>query len=506
MKKLFFFTLIIFAGTVSGFATDYSGGLPGIFSINAHRDQVRFAQGNLQYLAATDTWRFAQNQYDCMGSKNANISADYTDWIDLFGWGTSGYDNTANDPCAMHFQPYSSSMEATDCEETNITGYGPSIDQAYRGLIRAFANYDWGVYNTISNSEEGTAWRTLSYGEWYYILFGRPNADNLRSQATIPNMHGYVLLPDNWEMPEGLTFIPQTNDWETNTYTVAQWRVMEEAGAVFLPAAGERRGTQLGYGNTHGFYWTSSANNVRQAQVVHFNDTTIFGNSRYARWYGNSVRLVRHINPHTDSIAKFEGFDARGSRLGDWIYNNGGFQNATNVTVEETDTINHKYSIHLTTGGQESSFTLGGVRFSFTHSSYNKVAFKTATGDIHPDGKDRKIIIPTYPGDEILISVADSADYLGMRAQGLANTYVDLKAGDNILKATGDSIVITTSNASGTEVKVKINAIMCIAHHPEHQDLSHPIMEQKAGKIMRNGQLFIRRGEKEYTLQGQEVK
>ena len=518
MKKLFFFTLAILAGTISGFATDYSGGLPGLFSINAHGDQVCFAQGNLQYLAASGetthpdgtssagTWRFALNQYDCAASKNKNIAADYADWIDLFGWGTSGYDNTANDPCAIYFLPYSFSMDSTDCEDTNLTGYGPSIDQAYRGLIHSSAYYDWGVYNTISNSAEGVAWRTLTYGEWYYLLFGRPNADNLRSQATIPNLHGYILLPDNWETPEGLTFVPQANNWDTNTYTVTQWRTMEAAGAVFLPAAGERRGTQLGYGNSHGFYWTASANNVRQAQVVHFTDTTIYGNSRYARSYGNAVRLVRDINRHSDPEAKFTGFDVRGTRLGDWIYNNGGFQNAVNLAVEETDSVNHKYTLRLVTGGQESSFSLGGVRFSFTNSASDKAAFKTSMGEIHPDGKDRKIIIPTYPGDEILISVADTEDYYGMRVQGLDSAYVDLMAGDNIVHATGDSIVITTSNASGSEVKVKINAILCIAHHHEHEDIVSPVTSQKADKILQNGQLFIRRGEKTYTLQGQEVK
>lgn len=507
MKKLtFFLTLAIVAGTMSGFATDYSGGLPGLFSINAHGDQVCFAQGNLQYLAASGTWRFAQNQYDCIGSKNQQISEDNTDWIDLFGWGTSGYDNTANDPCAIHFQPYSSSMDFTDCTETNLTGYGPSSDQDFRGFVGSSAYYDWGVYNTISNSAEGTAWRTLSYGEWFYLLFSRPNADSLRSQATIPNLHGYILLPDNWETPEGLTFVPNTNNWETNTYTVSQWREMEAAGAVFLPAAGERRGTQLRHGNAHGYYWTSESNNIRQAMVIHFNDTIMFKSSVYQRSYGNAVRLVRDINPHSDPEAKFTGFDARGIYMSNWIYNNGGFRNTINLTVEETDSATHKYSLHLASGGQETSFTLGGVRFAFKHSTSGKIAFKTTNSDIRPDGKDRKIIIPTYPGDEILISVADTVDYLGMRVQGLDSAYVDLMAGDNILQATGDSIVITTSNAGNTEVKVRINAILCIAHHPEQTGILHSVPSQKANKILRDGQLLILRDDKYYTLQGQEVK
>ena len=518
MKKFFTFLLTLIAGTITCSATEYPDGLPGVFSINAHGGQVRFAQGNLQYLAATGetthpdgttskgTWRFALNQYDCAGSKNKNISTNYADWIDLFGWATSGYDNTANDPCAMYFQPYSAANDFTDCTETNITGYGPSVDQAYRGLVNASKYYDWGIYNSISNSKEGVFWRTLSYGEWYYILNGRPNAQNLRSQATIPNMRGYILLPDDWSTPDGLTFVPLANDWETNTYSVAQWKIMEQAGAVFLPAAAQRRGTTLYYGNTHGFYWTSSANNPRQAQIIHFNDTIMFTNSRYQRSYGNSIRLVRDINLYVDSIAKFEGFDIRGAHMGDWIYNNGGFNNATNLLIEEADTIYHKYDLTLINGGQESSFTLGGVRFSYINSASNKVAFKTANSEIHPNGKDRKIIIPTYPGDEILVSVADTNDYNGMRAEGLESEYVDLKAGNNILRATGDSIVIISSNEAGAEVKAKINAILCIAHHPEYTGIESPAIPSKTDKFIRNGQLFILRGEKIYTLQGQETR
>ncbi len=516
MKKLLtiFLAMTACAGVVS--ATDYPSGLPGLFSINAHGGKVRFSQGNLQFLASVGTtahpdgttsagtWRFAQNQYDGVGSKNQYISETNSDWIDLFGWGTSGYDNTANDPCALNFMPYASSYASTDCDDTNSTGYGPSTDQAYRGLTGASAYYDWGVYNAISNSDADVAWRTLTYAEWYYLLFGRPNAANLRSQATIPNIHGYVLLPDDWELPEGMSFEPRANDWETNTYTVSQWRVMEQAGAVFLPATGERGGTSGRYVNSHGLYWSASAFNPGRAQVIHFEDTTLYSNSRYHRYYGHAVRLVSDVDKQSDPLAKFEGFDVRGSRMGDWIYNNGGFQNIANLTINETDTVLHKYNLILAVGGKEASFTLGGVRFSYTNSGANKSAFTTNAGDIRPGGKDRKIIIPTYPGDDILVAVADTVDYPGMKVQGLASATVDLKAGENILHATADSIVITSSNVSGSEVKPKIGAILCIAHNIREglSDLEAP---HKAEKVLRNGQILILRSGMTYTLQGQEI-
>ena len=66
---------------------------------------MRFSKGNLQFNAvqgthkradgtyAQGTWRFAEHQYDYIGQSNDNRSATYPEWIDLFCWGTSGYNN-----------------------------------------------------------------------------------------------------------------------------------------------------------------------------------------------------------------------------------------------------------------------------------------------------------------------------------------------------------------------------------------------------------------------------
>ena len=70
---------------------------------------VLFSKGNLQYQASTKTWRFAENQYDIIGEGNENISYRYSGWIDLFGWGTSGWNSGAN-----AYQPYSTSQNLID--------------------------------------------------------------------------------------------------------------------------------------------------------------------------------------------------------------------------------------------------------------------------------------------------------------------------------------------------------------------------------------------------------
>ncbi|MBQ6771707.1 MAG: hypothetical protein IJP44_12120, partial [Bacteroidales bacterium] len=44
-------------------ANAQTGALNGLFSVN-DSTQVRFSQGNLQYQASTNTWQFAENQWN----------------------------------------------------------------------------------------------------------------------------------------------------------------------------------------------------------------------------------------------------------------------------------------------------------------------------------------------------------------------------------------------------------------------------------------------------------
>ena len=90
MKKLHLLFILVL-GSILTLNAQPKGALKGLFSVSASK-KVCFAQGNLQYQASTNTWRFAENQYDALTTENTNVSATYVGWIDLFGWGTSGYD------------------------------------------------------------------------------------------------------------------------------------------------------------------------------------------------------------------------------------------------------------------------------------------------------------------------------------------------------------------------------------------------------------------------------
>ena len=88
--------------------THPTGSINGLFSVSATQ-QVYFSKGNLQYRASTNTWRFAEHQYDCCGSNNQSVSSTYSGWIDLFGWGTSGYNHGA-----VCYQPWSGGVNANN--------------------------------------------------------------------------------------------------------------------------------------------------------------------------------------------------------------------------------------------------------------------------------------------------------------------------------------------------------------------------------------------------------
>ena len=261
----------------------HNGMLPGIFSVSATK-QVKFSQGNLQYQASTNTWRFASNQYDIIGTDNTNISSYYNGWIDLFGWGTSGWNNGN-----VFYHPY-------DSDNVNGAWYGPEGEYDLTG---EYANSDWGVYNRISNGGNVTRmWRTLTSDEWNYLINERTTSYGFRfAKARINEVNGVIFLPDDWS-PSVYSLYNSNDinaDYDSNIISYSDWSNMENAGAVFLPSAGYRYAHTIN-NNTYGFYWSSSYHNVSDAYTFYFYryNVTIHGNR--SRFDGNSVRLVYDVN------------------------------------------------------------------------------------------------------------------------------------------------------------------------------------------------------------------
>ena len=240
------------------------GVLPGLFSVSATR-QVRFSQGNLQYQASTNTWRFAEHQYDYVGSDNRSISSTYSGWIDLFGWGT---------------------------------GSNPTLSSSYPEDYGTFV--DWGSNAIINGGNTTNLWRTLTSAEWEYLLNTRSGASSKLGSGNINGVGGLIILPDSWTLPSECSFASgfaiinpyHYPDWKHNSYTLAQWAQMEAAGAVFLPAAGRRKGTDFDNVGFHGYYWSSTPYSKNDAYHMYFSSYNLIASINCSRSYGYPIRPV----------------------------------------------------------------------------------------------------------------------------------------------------------------------------------------------------------------------
>lgn len=231
------------------------------FSVALNK-RVTFSSGNLQYHPLKEEWRFAPSQLDYIGEDNANISATYKGWIDLLGWGTGN--NPANN-------------------STNNEDYPTFVD--------------WGV-NKIGNDAPNT-WRTLTNAEWEYIINGRYNAEELIGVAQVNGVNGLILLPDGWTCPSGVTFKSGVADNYGDEYyasyqsfSASEWSKLEASGAVFLPAAGIRDGSDVYGVQYYGYYWSATEGKDSSTYYLRFYSDESVMYYGY-RTYGRSVRLVK---------------------------------------------------------------------------------------------------------------------------------------------------------------------------------------------------------------------
>ena len=285
---------------------DSYGQSASLFSVSAER-KVRFSKGNLQYQnsgshavagggTAEGTWRCAENQYDYIS--DGDISSSYTGWIDLFGFGTSGWNSGAT-----AYQPYSTSTTGVHYWPGNVAG---------NTLTGAYENADWGVYNAISNGgNQPNMWRVMTRGEQEYMFYARSastvnGVENARFvKAVVNGTYGVILIPDVYthpnEVPLPTGINTASSPYATNVYTSAQWALLEANGCIFLPAAGYRTGGSSYHSvGTIGQYYTSTVSLVEEGtaylpRVLHFEDLQFTIDWNHSYYNANSVRLVRDL-------------------------------------------------------------------------------------------------------------------------------------------------------------------------------------------------------------------
>ncbi len=289
------------------------GALSGAFSVSATQ-VVYFSRGPLQFNSTLGThecadgttkpgtWRFAEHQYDVVGDlstgnvyengvkcSNNLASATYTGWQDMYCWGASGYNG---------IEPYKANRPST----TSIAG----------------TNYDWGVYNAISNGGNTPGlWRTPTRTEWDYMFNQRPNAKQLNAPAVVEGMYGLVVLPDDWEAPVGLNLVTNSTQYYTdNVFTAAQWQEMENAGAVFIPGGGWFSWGSNTWGShfaNTGELWASTGSSTSSQHDVQW------GNDRQAYLSASSTHVLEQLRLVSDfggyTKVRFVGIDSHGDKF-----------------------------------------------------------------------------------------------------------------------------------------------------------------------------------------------
>lgn len=286
--------------------------IPGYFSVSPTK-QVVFSPGNLQYQRSTDIWRFAEHQWNYVAgasdgnvyenavkSDNRNIAdPDYTGWIDLFGWGTSGYNGKL----------------PTLTSSTN-TDYGDGENDI------AGTHYDWGVHQAFGTDPAGS-WRTLTSAEWSYLFSDRAtghtvnSVDNARYTLASINtggtdlVYGMILFPDNFRGPydsnADITFRAiNTDAGDTGNMTACTsdgWNALEDAGCMFLPFTTLRFNYNTLVNFDYGYYWSSSHGDdypTTEAFCLQIG-CNLYGDNGFRiyneeRKSGLSVRLVKDCN------------------------------------------------------------------------------------------------------------------------------------------------------------------------------------------------------------------
>lgn len=249
-----------------------------VFSVSSSK-KVIFSPGNLQatYNGSSWSWGFAEQQWDYIGNAPGNTSIDGNGTVsgsnvtvDLFGWvgKSSGFSGDI--------------VKYGITNSTTLSNYG-NTKEALKS--------DWG--NTVNSG-----WRTMSSSEWAY-LFYRTTTSGLRyAKATVNNVSGVILLPDDWSSSYHLLASTNTADaaYTVNVINSADWaNDFESHGAVFLPAGGYRDGANVYFAGSIGYYWSTSSNKSYSTDVdcVRFASNNLNYYASVYRSWGSSVRLVR---------------------------------------------------------------------------------------------------------------------------------------------------------------------------------------------------------------------
>ena len=267
----------------ANFTNNPVGTINGVFSVSASQT-VRFAKGNLQYIAATSAfWHFADNQWDYMNPLNQTGGYGYD--RDLICWGANRYNRTNPNAAGNSGNAY-----AIWNRGGNYSYLGGTDDLA--------GNNEWGNNKIENGGNAVNLWRTLTADEWNYLLNTRANDRFLNAELTIADktIKGLIIFPDNYSSNYAGVNVANAPAVSIST---TEWQNLEADGCVFLPANNYGRPVQgrnhfVANGNMS-YYWTATPNSDTEANAVKVSKTEGVSEVVIEKLCGASIRLVQNI-------------------------------------------------------------------------------------------------------------------------------------------------------------------------------------------------------------------
>ncbi len=274
--------------------------LPGAYSVSETL-QVYFSRGNLKFdNSQNPKWSFEHNQIVYTPTDQTNSTVSHTGYLPFFC-------NDASTPMNVN---------------------NPALhDNSHKGTY-----VDYGSFAAPATTTG--AWRTLSQSEWNFLV-SRPSyhigsplgnvAYACYAYVQVNGVNGMMLFPDLFEWPATVdeSLIPETlnaasSDWNDQNYLADDWAQLEDAGCIFLPAAGWTSWQPTHQGE-QGYYWSitpvDNSSTNKDAYFFSFNNNNSELHEGAARinsptanqyssyGHGYMVRLVYdpNANPWTSS-------------------------------------------------------------------------------------------------------------------------------------------------------------------------------------------------------------
>lgn len=245
--------------------------LDGIFTVDSSGKKVRFTRGNLCGGVMVDG-----HQYDFAKKFDDNYFSHFF-WCDEYTKALKKVYNTHYDGQAPFFTEKEdfriNGLKETDCfvlpDWTFLLGGRIGIS-AVNGTENAR------FFKGCVQTEEGGA------------------------------VNGLFIFPDSFTWPASVETQPAEINNESagydNTYTYNDFKRLQDAGIVFLPASGYREGSpersfpeKVLYAGYEGYYWSSSDHYESRAMLMNFGPERITTSTDSPRWYSCAVRLVTEV-------------------------------------------------------------------------------------------------------------------------------------------------------------------------------------------------------------------